>query len=203
MTIADVTLRPAVPTTDDGRAFAEYLDEAQEGAFRWMLGRKAGEIIAEAFIRRGHELSFEHVTFAEQVDRIVGMASGYAWESHRAFTDELRNVTTGWRARRLAAFTRMARRMLEFIDNVPDGDFYVRAIAVDEAQRGRGIGTLLLQALEENARAAGARRLALDVAAKNRKAQKLYERMGMTVETESPRWLGLPNTNVLRLVKPL
>ena len=44
---------------------------------------------------------------------------------------------------------------------------------------------------------------ALDVAAKNRRARVLYERLGFVVEAESPRWFGLPNSNVLRMVKPM
>lgn len=199
----DITLRPARASREDGLAFARFLDVAQERAFRWMLGAKAGDIIARAFMRPGHALSFEHVTFAERVGDIVGMASGYTSQSHERFTDELRNVTTGWRARRLRAFSHVARRVHTFMDVVPGGDFYVRAIAVDEAHRGRGIGTVLLDALEAKARAAGSHRLSLDVAAKNREARRLYERIGMAMEAESPRWLRIPNTNLLRLVKEL
>lgn len=44
-----VTLRDANPTLDEGMAFARYLDEAAEGFFRFMLGRRSTEIIAKAF----------------------------------------------------------------------------------------------------------------------------------------------------------
>ena len=55
----------------------------------------------------------------------------------------------------------------------------------------------------DNARDTGARRLALDVAAKNRDGRRFYERIGMTRESESRRWFGLPNTNVIRMTLPL
>ncbi len=199
---ARISMRPAAPTVEDGRVFARLLDQAQEGYYRAMLGRRAGDVIARAFTRPGHDLSHQHVRFAEQNGRIVGMASGYTAEAHRRFTDEPLRSAAGRRLR-VAAFTRLTRRMLRFMGAVPDGDFYVRAVAVEPAHRGAGIGTLLMRSLEDNARAAGSARLALDVAAKNRDARKLYERLGMTAEAESRKWFGLPNTNLIRMTKPL
>jgi ribosomal protein S18 acetylase RimI-like enzyme len=198
-----VSLRPAVPSVGEGRLFGQFLDVAQESWFRAALGRQACDIIAHAYIQSGHELSYQYVTFAEQEGRIVGMASGYTAEAHRDFTNELLAAAAGWRRYRLATFSRISRRLLRFIDTVPDGDFYVRALAVDPAHRGAGIGTLLMRSLEETARTAGSRRFALDVAAKNRTARRLYEHLGMTAEAESPKWFGLRNTNVIRMTKPL
>jgi ribosomal protein S18 acetylase RimI-like enzyme len=198
-----VLLRPAVPSVEEGRLFGRFLDAAQESWYRAALGPKACDIIAHAYTRPDHELSYQYVTFAEQERRIVGMASGYSAEDHQGFTNQLLETVAGWRRYRLAAFSRISRRLLRFIDSVPDGDFYIRALAVDPVHRGTGIGTLLMQSLEDTARAAGSRRLALDVAAKNRKARRLYEHLGMTAEAESPRWFGLPNTNVVRMIKPL
>ena len=200
---AVVWLRPAVPTVEEGRLFGQFLDEAQESWFRVALGRQACDVIAQVYTKPGHELSYLYVTFAEQERRIVGMASGYSSEAHRDFTNQLLHAAAGWRRYRLATFSRISRRLLRFIDTVPNGDFYVRALAVDRAHRGAGIGTLLMRSLEETARAAGSRRLALDVAAKNQKARTLYERLGMTAAVESPKWFGLPNTNVIRMTKLL
>jgi ribosomal protein S18 acetylase RimI-like enzyme len=200
---APISLRPAAPTIKDGRVFARLLDEAQEGYFRAMLGRRAGDIIAQAFTQPGHDLSHQYVTLAEQSGRIVGMVSGYTAEAHRHSTDEPLRAAAGRHRHRLAAFTRITRRVVRFIDTIPDGDFYVRALAVEPAHRGTGIGTLLIGSLEDTARAAGSARLALDVAAKNRDARRLYERLGMTAQAESPRWFGLPNTNLIRMSKLL
>jgi ribosomal protein S18 acetylase RimI-like enzyme len=196
-------LRPAAATVEDGLVFARLLDEAQEGMYRKVLGRQAGDTVARAYLEPGHDLSYQYVIFAEQDGRIVGMASGYTAETHRHFTDQILETASGWRRYRWAAFMRVARRVFQFIDTVPDGDFYVRALAVEPADRDAGIGTLLLESLEDNARAAESKRLALDVAAKNRNAQRLYKRLGMTAEAESPKWFRLPNTNLIRMVKTL
>lgn len=143
------------------------------------------------------------MTFAEQAGRLVGMASGYTSDVHRHFTDEPLKAAAGWRRYRMAAFRRFNRRTLHFMDTIADGDFYLRALAVEPVLRGGGIGTSLMAAIEDRARAAGATRLVLDVAAKNRDARRLYERLGMTVLAESLRWFGLPDTNVVRMTKPL
>ena len=198
-----ILLRSAVPTLGDGFAFAELLDQAQQGVFRVALGRKANEIVAQAFLERGHDLSYENVTFAERGEQIVGMGSGYTAEAHRHFSGEPLEAAAGWRRYRFAAFAMLGRRLLRFMETIPDGDFYVRALAVDPAHRGAGIGTRLIGSLESTARAAGSTRLALDVAGKNRDGRRLYERLGMTAEAESPKWFGLPNTNAIRMTKPL
>ena len=198
-----LSLRPATATVEDGLVFARLLDEAQEGMYRKVLGRRAGTIVAQAFIKPVNDLSYLHVTFAEHGERVVGMASGYTAETHRHFTDQVLEAAAGWRRYRWAAFVRVARRMFRFMDTVPDGDFYVRALAVEPLERGAGIGTLLVGSLEETALAAGSKRFALDVATKNRNARRLYERLGLTAETESPRWFRLPNTNLIRMVKTL
>lgn len=198
-----ISLRPASPTVEDGLLFAELLEQAQEGTFRMMLGQRAEGIIARAFTHSGHDLSSEHVTFAERDGGIVGMSSGYDSATHESFTNEALESAAGWRRYRMAAFTRLAARMVRFLDNVPEGDFYVRAIAVDPDHRGQGVGTLLLENLEEDARAAYSNRLALDVSAKNLDARRLYERLGMVAVDASPPWFRIPSTKIIRLAKPL
>ena len=72
-----IVLRAAKPTFDEGLAFARYLDEAAEGFFRFMLGRRVEQIIATAFAQPDHDLSYQNVTFAEHNNVIVAMVSGY------------------------------------------------------------------------------------------------------------------------------
>ena len=200
---SEVGLRSARPDQGDGLAFARLLDQAQEGWFRIALGRSAKDVVAEAFIATGHELSHTHVTIAERDEAPIGMASGYTAEAHRAFTNEAMEAAAHSRRWRYRAVRRISQRMMRFMDNIPDGDFYIRAIAVDPDYRDGGVGGRLMNHMIDNARDAGARRLALDVAAKNRDGRRFYERIGMARESESRRWFGLPNTNVIRMTLPL
>lgn len=54
----------------------------------------------------------------------------------------------------------------------------IHDIAVDETHRGRGIGTQLLEAVEEEARASGCCKVTLEVRADNPAAERLYRRFG-------------------------
>jgi RimJ/RimL family protein N-acetyltransferase len=58
----------------------------------------------------------------------------------------------------------------------------VRALAVDPAHRGRGIGRRLVQAVVAEARTRGARRLRLRVLGPNDAARRVYEACGFVVE---------------------
>jgi ribosomal protein S18 acetylase RimI-like enzyme len=65
------------------------------------------------------------------------------------------------------------------------------AVAVSEGMRGEGVGTRLMDALEEAARAAGFTRLSLSVDTAN-PARRLYERLGyatLTVDDAGVRML--------------
>jgi ribosomal protein S18 acetylase RimI-like enzyme len=184
--------------------FAQYLDVAADGAFRLMLGRKAEQIIAEAYTQPGHDLSHAHVTFAERDGSVVGMSSGYTAEEHHQSTEEPLTTAAGAiGALRMGLVTLLGCRLLRFIDAVPDGDFYLQAVAVDDDQRGQGVGSTLIDHLENRARAGGCTRIVLDVATDNDSARRLYERRGMAVEAESPRLMPMLDMRALRMVKAL
>ena len=93
--------------------------------------------------------------------------------------------------------------LFRIIDSVAEGDFYVQAIAVDEAARGTGLGSVLLDHAEARARAAGSTHLALDVAASNAHAREVYEHRGWFVESRWPRRIRIPKLKLLRMKKAL
>ena len=197
-----LTVRRARADLSDGLVFARLLDEAQEGWYRMALGGSAPKLVADAFVAVNHELSFEFVTMIERDGVPVGMFSAYSGSVHRCFDPSPLDMIARGRFR-YGAIKRLSGRMLAFMDEIPDSDFYLRAIAVDPEQRGCGIGSTVLDVVIEAAVSSGCHRLALDVAASNSGGQRLYERIGMAVESESPRFFGLPNTNVFRMVKDL
>lgn len=203
MTPDSVTVRPALPTIDEGLLYAQYLNVAADGAFRALLGRGYDRVIGEAYLSPGHDMSYETAVFAELSGRIAGMASGYTSQQHARSSDEPLRRAAGFRMVRMAAFSMLGRAMKRFIKSVPDGDYYLLAVAVDSQYRGAGIGSKFLDYSEGRAHAAGCTRIVLDVAEKNAGVRRLYERRGMEVEAKSPSVILVPNSRACRMVKPL
>ena len=195
-------IRPAQPTLAEGLVFARYLDWAAEGFFRFWLGRRAEEVVAQAYVEPDNEYSFQNVTFAELDGRVVGMAAGSTAERRHEFSDRPLREAKGFPALRALVVTVLCAPMFRVLESIAEGEFYLLAVAVDEEARGRGIGSTLLDHVEERARAEGSRRLALDVAAKNEGARRLYERRGMAVESRWPA-IGFVPPFLVRMTKPL
>jgi ribosomal protein S18 acetylase RimI-like enzyme len=196
-----ITLRAANPTYNEGLAFARYLDEAFEGLFRFTLGRRAADIVARAYTQPEHDFSYQNTTFAECDKAIVGMATGYTAEQHRRSSDQPLKQAAGNRALQRIG-VRMLCARLRFLGTHANGDFYLQAIAVDKKLRGEGIGSALMDAIEEQARASGSTRLFLDASARNEGARRFYERRGMTVESERPRFPFMPRF-IVQMTKSL
>jgi ribosomal protein S18 acetylase RimI-like enzyme len=195
-------LRAAKPTFDEGLVFARYLDEAAEGFFRFMLGGRATQVVAEAYTQSDNNYSFQNVIIAEHDQLIVGMALGFTAEQHRRFSDRPLKQAAGFPALRMRAVRILCAPLLRILTTIADGDFYLLAIAIDKEIRGEGVGSALMDSIEERARASGSTRLSLDVSAKNEGARRLYERRGMSVESEWPKVRFLPRLFV-RMTKTL
>ena len=198
-----IALRAARPTLDDGLAFARYADEAADGFFRFMLGRRAAHIMATAFAHPDHHLSYQYVTFAERDNVIVGMFSAHTAEQHRRSSRLPLKRAAGRRHLRMRIVSMLFAPLMRVTDSIADGDFYLQFIAVDEALRGDGVGSVLMDGFEERARASGSTRLSLDVSARNENARNFYERRGWTVESQWPKRLPLAGLRFYRMTRGL
>ncbi len=198
-----IVLRAANPTFDEGLAFARYADEVAEGFFRLMLGRRAEQILARAFAQPDHDISYQRVTFAERENVIVGMVLGYTAEEHRRSSRQPLKRAAGRLRLRMRIVQLLFAPVMRIVDSIADGDFYVQFIAVDEDLRGDGVGSVLMDSLEERARASRSTRLSLDVSAKNERARRFYQRRGMTVESQWPKRLAIPGLTFYRMTKGL
>jgi len=197
-----IVLRAAEPTFDEGLVFARYLDEAAEGFIRFMFGRRAAPIVAEAYTQPNNDYSFRNVIFVERRQLIIGMAAGFTAEQHRGFSDQPLKQATEFPALRMLAVGILCAPLLRILTTIADSDFYLLAIAIDEKIRGEGVGSALMDSMEERARAGGSTRLSLDVAAKNEDARRLYERRGMSIESVWPGARLLPRL-LVRMSKAL
>lgn len=197
-----ILLRHARPEKREGLLFARYLDQAAEGFFGFMLGRNAGNIIASAFVESGHSLSYANVMFAELGGEVVGMSSAYTGAQHRGFSEEPLRRAAGRSAMRLRLMRTLFAPVWHILDSIPDDDFYLQALAVEPNLRGAGVGSILLDDIEQRASTSGTSRLSLDVAASNRGARRLYTRRGMIESSEWPASRLLP-TLFVRMSKEL
>ncbi|MBE0636230.1 GNAT family N-acetyltransferase [Candidatus Bipolaricaulota bacterium] len=202
MSQSDITIRQARPTLDEGLKFASYMNSASNGGFAKLFGKRFEEIISNAYLEPNHDLSYETALFAEVDGTIVGMISGYTAEQYQAFSKDVVKRFAGRSKLRIALIYAMIAPMMRFLHTYDDGDFYVEFLAVDEAQRGQGIGSKLLQALEDRARATQSTQFAIDVAAHNKVARRLYERHGFAMVARWPR-TRIVSPNILRMTKPL
>jgi ribosomal protein S18 acetylase RimI-like enzyme len=198
-----IILRTANPTFDEGLVFARFLDEAAEGFFRFMLGRRVADIIATTFAQPDHDYSYQNVTFAERDEVIVGMAAGYTAEQHRRFSELPLKQAAGKWSFRMRGVRILGSPLWRVLETLADGDFYLLAIAIDQELRGEGVGSGLMDSVEDRARVSGSTRLCLDVSAKNKGARRLYERRGMSVESQWPKRLVIPGLRLLRMTKTL
>ena len=189
-----VLLRPAKPDFSEGLRFANYLDQAAEGFFRFMLGGESESIIAAAFIDSNHTLSYENVVFAEADTKIVGMSSTFTEKQQRTFSDEPLLRAARRNAIRLKLARTLFAPMWRILETIPEGDFYIQGIAIDPELRGTGVGSILMNDIERRAKASESIRLSLDVSAKNDGARRFYKRLGMV---ESSTW---PNSRFLPTV---
>lgn len=197
-----LTFRPAEPTIEDGLVFARYLDMAAEGFMRLLLGRRAPGLVAQAFTRPDNEYSFENVIFAEEEERIFGMAAGFSAEQRRGFTDKPLKEAEGFPAGRMMIIGTLFAPLRRILSTVPDGHFYLLALAVDRESRGSGLGTRLIDLMAQRARDEGSARLTLDVAVKNEGARQLYQRLGFAARSRWPK-SRVVSPVLIRLSRPL
>ena len=119
---------------------------------------------------------------AVEGDKLVGLLD-YSTESmSRVIRLALLHDVVGWKQFLRALRVMYGRKRVN--TPVPDDAFFLANLRVDEAQRGRGIGTALMEWAEDKARELGARHMALQTLTSNR-ARRLYERLGYRV-TQSP-----------------
>ena len=80
------------------------------------------------------------------------------------------------------------------LETIPEGDFCLQGIAIEPQPRGTGVGSILMNDIENRAKTSESNRISLDVSAKNDDAIRFYERLGMV---ESSTW---PNSRFLPTV---
>lgn len=160
--------RPA--RTMDAALLAQLIDLAGEGIPAWLWRKQAapGESPLDVGTRRAAReeggFSYRNAWVIEHEGRAVGMLLGYVQPDP---------FETG----PLEELPRVVRPLVE-LEALAPGSWYVNAVAVVPGQRGRGLGSALMQHAAALARSAGCGQLSLIVAGENAAAARLYRRLG-------------------------
>jgi ribosomal protein S18 acetylase RimI-like enzyme len=151
-----------------------------------LFGPEIDKAVEEMARGRGTLFSYEHAWIAEEQGAVHGMLLGYTGTIKAAQDPRtglaLLGVLRAGLIRRLPGLLRTQSTI-----GVMDRDeFYISNVAVYPAHRGKGIGSLLIERARAEATRTHASRIILDVETDNPDAQRLYERLGFRVVTESP-----------------
>ena len=172
-----IILRHGIPEAARDAAAALYWQ-----AFGSKLGRVLGpEARALPFVRTVMRADQAFVAL-DGSGRLLGMAGYRSREGSFAggSVEDLRAhygpLGAAWRLPLLLALGR----------ETPHDDFVLDGICVAEDARGRGIGSALIGAICDEARARGHGTVRLEVVDSNPRAQALYERLGFAVAHKTP-----------------
>ena len=171
---------PRIRTASPGdcRALAELALIAGEGipAFFWESSRQPGQAIEEVgatrLLSKTENFSYRNIQVAELGDEVAGMLLAYRLPEPGPAED-------------LAGLPDFIRPLIELEAQVP-GSCYINMLACFPRYRGQGIGTALMDVVDDLARREGCGLTSLQVFSENRGALRLYQRLGYTVADRRP-----------------
>lgn len=186
-----VTLRPATPA--DADAAAPLIRAAGPALFDRLFGPRPEDAIRFfewLFARPGVPFSHQAALLAVREGEVVGLALAMTAVARRR--NSWRMLFLLPRRRGLWALLRLAPVVHAFRDASappPPDCYYLSILAVRAGERGQGIGGLLLEAVDRQAREAGCPAVCLHAELDNAGALRLYARHGyqVTAEYSTPR----------------
>jgi len=184
MTAESVEIRGARP--EDAPHIARLVLQSAEHFLPALFGPGISRAIERLAAGRGTLFSHEHAWIAERRGSVLGMLLGYTGAVKRA-----QDPLTGFALVRLLKLDMLRRlgpllKMQSTIGRIAGNEYYVSNVAVEPDHRGRGIGARLVARARAEAERSGLRSIVLDVEADNPRAQRLYERLGFRVVSETP-----------------
>jgi len=172
--------------TEDAEDFSQLALFTAPTFLPYLFGSDVRNLMKNLFQHMRNYFSFEHSYFIEVNGEIAGMALVYNYEQKKR--DYLRTFLLGLKYLKWSFFTQLTYLLKSehIIVQITEGDCYLFYIAIYPKFRGLGFGTKLLGVIEEEARKTGSKRIVLDVEIDDKKAIKLYERLGYNIEQKSP-----------------
>ncbi len=180
--------------SEDADAISRILAEAFPALYHWIFGRFSIQQTAGILraLYRAETLSLATTRLAVRDDHIIGVTILHIGESIgrgalKTYWQVIREQAGFWRG--IRAFVGGVFANFAINKRIPKGNdlVYVEALAVDARERGKGVGTLLMQDALQWAQANGRNRMALHVLQGNMGARRLYARMGFRLHSPEPR----------------
>jgi len=183
----EVQFRPATP--GDAEVAVPLIYSSGPDAFDYVFmtpdGGDALRFLQHCFVDGAGEFGWRNHWVALIGDRVVAVGAGYGGETKWPFTLAAARQIIGHYGLRHGVGVIGRGLRVESVIRPPDGDMhYLAHLAVLPELRGRGVGRALINHLIGRARDAGRRRITLDVAASNPRAEALYQRAGFRVTVE-------------------
>ena len=180
----DVIIRKGEP--QDARDFSQLVLLSAPTFFPYLFGSDVRNVMKNLFQHTRNYFSFEHSYFIEVNGDIAGMALVYSYKQKKR--EKLRSSLLISKYLKRSIFTQLTYLLKseDIVTQIIERECYLSNIAVYPEFRGLGFGTKLLGLIEEEARKTGNRRVVLDAETDNKRAIKLYERLGYNTEQKSP-----------------
>lgn len=172
--------------TEDSQDFSQLILLSAATFFPSIFASNTEEVMRKIFQQLGNLFSFEHSYFIEVNDEIAGMALGYNWEQKRR--EELHTGLLLVKYLKWSFFTRIfyLLKAQGIVGKVSENEYYLSNIAVYPEFRALGLGTKLFSEIKRESEKTGVNKIVLDVETNNKRAVKLYERLGYIIKWRTP-----------------
>ena len=147
----------------------------------------------QGLIKAGNNfLGHENIYVCTEAGNIHALFIGYPGKG-KGKLETILALLLKLRFSELATYMTLTANLLHgaYSPDIDEDDFYISVIVVDEGQRGKGLGSLLLKKAIEIAKQNGCKSVLLDVDIGNGAAQALYEKFGFRISRRQPE--GNPN----------
>lgn len=182
-----VRFRPAMPGDADAAVPLIYSSgpDAFDYVFMTRDGGDALGFLQHCFVDGTGEFGWRNHAVGVIGDRVVAVGAGYGGEATWPFTLAAARQIMGHYGLRRGLGVMVRGLRVESVIRPPEGDMlYLAHLAVLPELRGLGVGRALIDHLIGLARGVGRRRVTLDVATSNPRAEALYQRAGFRVTVE-------------------
>lgn len=176
-------------TAQDAAAAVPLICSSGPAAFDYVFalpgrGDSCG-FLHRAFADGAGEFGWRNHVVGELEGVVVAVGAGYGGETSLAFTlAAARQIFAHYALRHAPGVIARGLRVERVIPPPARGMHYLAHLGVSPSLRGLGIGRALIGELVRRGVQQGRRRMVLDVAASNPRAQALYERLGFAVTGE-------------------